>query len=158
MFQYSKIRIAGTWLTDTGLSSGTELISEITGLDKLKLNRQSAVFIAIDGTPYKQFHDNKGLPLSIRVPLLPTANLDTVVNAINTHDNGGTAIPLYITGPMGTFALNVVSSGIDTKGNALEAGIQDVTFGFVIASSDYVLTATYKGLTLTPQAVTLTAV
>lgn len=133
------------------------MISEITGLDKLRINRQSSVFIAIDGTPYKQFHDNKGLPVSIRFPLIPSASFETVINDINTHDNGGTSIPLYITGPMGTFALNVVSSGIETKGNSLEAGIQDVTFNFVVNSSDYALTATAGTITLTGAAATLTA-
>ena len=156
MFLYHKIRIGSTWLTSTALSSGVAYISEITGLDKLALNRQSSVFTAIDGTVYKQYQSNKGLPISIKFPLIDSTTFSTIVAAINNSDNSGVSIPLYITGPLGTYALNVISSGIDTPGNAIAAGIQNVTFSFVIAATDFALTANSKALTLTSQAVTLT--
>jgi hypothetical protein len=114
------------------------------------------VTLAIDGTPYKQFSSNKGLPVSIKFPLIDSTNYNVIVDAINTHDNAGTAVSLYITGPMGTFALNVVSSGLETPGNAIVAGLYNATFNFVVTSSDHVLSAAKGSLTLTGAAVTLT--
>jgi hypothetical protein len=156
MQQFHTIRIAGNWLTSNSLSSGTPYISEITGLDKLKLARQSSVTLAIDGTPYKQFSSNKGLPVSIKFPLIDSTNYNVIVDAINHADNAGTAISLYITGPMGTFALNVVSSGLETPGNAIVAGLYNATFNFVVTSTTLALSPAKGTYSQTGNAVTLT--
>jgi hypothetical protein len=155
MIQYNLIRIAGTYLTDSGLSSGNRLISEVTGIDKLRLSRQSNVQVALDGTPYKQFSSNKGLPVSLKFPILPVATFNTIVNAINSADEAGTSISLYISGDIGTFDLSVVSSGIDAPATGLEAGLYSCTFNFVVSAQRRVLTAV-GSYTHTGNSVTLT--
>jgi hypothetical protein len=154
MIQYSTIRIAGQWLTSGGTSSGTPYITEITGLDKLRLNRQSNAFQAIDGTTYKQFHSDIGLPVSIRFPLIDTTTFNSIIQIINGADNSGTKIPLYISGPMGTFSMNVIPNGFETQGNAIAAGIQNVTFHFIYAEGQNILVASAGSLILTGASIT----
>lgn len=154
-FQYHLIRIAGTYLTDDASQSGNRLISQISGLDKLRLARQVNVVQAIDGTPYRQFSSNKGLPISITFPLIPKATVTTIIDAMNNADNAGTNVSLYISGETGTFDLSVVPNGVSFPGTALQAGMQSVKFDFVVAQQN-AIAAFYGTLTLTGQSATLT--
>jgi len=153
MQRFNTIRIAGNWLTEDASSTGVPMISTVSGLGRLVRSRQSSNNFAIDGTNYKQFSSNKGLPIPVTFPLIPAATFQTIVSAINAAEEAGTSISLYITGDTGTFDLSVDAGDIDLPATGIQAGLNTVTFNFVVAEQRRVITA--KGTyTMTGNSVT----
>lgn len=156
MFQYNTIRLGGVWLTDSAGNGGNPYITEVTGLDKLSLTRQSVVVLAIDGTPRKQFQSNKGLPVAVKFDLIDTAQFNAIVLKYNQADDANTSISLYITGPMGVFDLNVLPVSIEGGSSAIQAGLKTLTLNFVVSAHNKNLVTALGTYAQTGNAVTLT--
>jgi len=132
MFLFNLIRLGGTYLTNGGGVNDTRYISEISGLDKLKLNQTSTAFVALDGTVIEQFTSLKGLSVSIRFDLLDTTTFDAIVTIIRASRTSGNAISLYIDGEAGIFDLDVRCIDMAFPATAQEAGLRNVQFNFIV--------------------------
>lgn len=156
MYQYHLIQLNGTYITSNGLVGGDRYISEITGLGPLQRPRQSITILPLEGAPIRQFGRNEGLPISIFFPLEDVTTFGSFITACNNSDNAGTNISLYISGPTGTYNLDVVCTDIEINPNAdLQAGITGVKFSFAIADFRNILTAVPGSITLTGSAASL---
>lgn len=156
-YQYHLIKLNGTYLTSNGLVGGDRYISEITGLGALLRPRQSITILPLEGAPIRQFGSNLGLPISIFFPLQDSSAFSSFITACNNSDNAGTNIALYISGPTGTYDLDVVVTDTDINPDAdLLAGIKGVRFSFVIAQYHNTLSANLGTYQQSGNSVTLT--
>lgn len=121
---------SGVFATDSGLTGGDRLISEIDGLEKFQLTDNVGITRALDKTVYSQYQTIKDELVVIRFPLVPTARFDALRDVIQTAVTGLTTHALNITCDLGTFTFTAKPGGITVKPSILSGFVSD----FVISS------------------------
>lgn len=104
---YNLIKFGSSlYLTEDGLSTGTRLISTVTGLEAFQLDSRVQTIKALSGKAYQQYSGVVDVPITINVPLIQTSMHNAIVAVIQAAITGSTTFQLAINGEFGNLSFN----------------------------------------------------
>jgi len=133
MARYNEVKIDTVYLTSTGLVGGKPCKVNVPGLEQLQTTKTGQVANSANGTPYLQLIDfeHRGIKIQVETEWMSKTVYDSIVAIHEASKNGGTTIPIEISGDTGDFTFDVVC-----------AIPQDISFeGF---SNEYIRRAVFR--------------
>ena len=125
-----KIKIGSSlFLTDTGLTGGTKLLTEVEGIDQLRTTHTGDVIVAISGKPHAFVLSNTGagVLLSITAERITQSLYNSIKSEINTAMSTAALLRIIFSdGPEGTLTVDCRCG---------QPGVEPMEYGSFIGTS-----------------------
>ena len=126
---YNLIKFGSSlYLTEDGLSTGTRLISTVTGLEAFQLDSRVQTIKALSGKAYQQYSDVVDAPLTITVPLIETSMHNSIVAVMQAAITGLTTFQLVINGEFGNLSFNAKPDSVSFSGEYQNGKIKQAVY------------------------------